>query len=85
MDPGTLALLIPIVAILAGAYQRVTKIKADTAASLKDATGHLDGSRGAGGGRAGGGGGCVQRRGRRLDRDDRRRSISPLVAAARQL
>ncbi|PAP81468.1 hypothetical protein B1759_09110 [Rubrivirga sp. SAORIC476] len=42
MDPGTLALLIPIVAILAGAYQRVTKIKADTAASLKDATGHLD-------------------------------------------
>ena len=42
MDPGTLALLIPIVAILAGAYQRVTKIKADTAASLKDATCHLD-------------------------------------------
>ncbi|WP_420455941.1 hypothetical protein [Rubrivirga sp.] len=37
-----LALLIPIVAILAGTYQKVEKMKAETAAKLGRATDHLD-------------------------------------------
>ena len=37
-----LALLIPIVAIAAGAYQKVAQFKAETARELGRATGHLD-------------------------------------------
>ena len=37
-----LALLIPIVAILAGTYTKIAKTKAETAAQLGRATGHLE-------------------------------------------
>ena len=37
-----LALLIPIVAILAGTYSKIAAMKAETAAQLGRATGHLD-------------------------------------------
>ena len=37
-----LALLIPIVAILAGTYSKITEAKAETAAQLGKATGHLE-------------------------------------------
>jgi len=42
MAPAILALLIPIVAILAGTYAKVAKMKAETATSLGRATDHLE-------------------------------------------
>ena len=46
MDPaliGFMPFLIPIVAILAGAFVKVAKLKAETAAQLSRATSHLEG------------------------------------------
>ena len=42
MAVAVLALLIPIVAILAGTYQKVAKVNAETAQKLGRATSHLD-------------------------------------------
>ena len=42
MGPETLVFLIPIVAILAGTYQKVVKTKAEASAQLGKATGHLE-------------------------------------------
>lgn len=45
MDPaliGFMPFLIPIVAILAGSYVKVAKLKAETAAQLSKATSHLE-------------------------------------------
>ena len=46
MDPaliGFMPFLIPIVAILAGAFVKVAKLKAETASQLSQATAHLEG------------------------------------------